>query len=339
MEHSHSRHGRDGRTTELSQLLARSRVNVHEAIHIADDEPLHPGRRRVGLPLGPKTARQSNQHAGRKSGGRVQGNQHRNPSPRLVIMPDRRHRLHFRFRNFVPGPPRARPRERIDLHRVVVRRRRYLPRAVERRVRYREPRLVLAYHPRRPAIPLPADFPQVPHPHVAVQRRCRHEVRTQRVQGEAADLLVGQAVDVRGGGRGARVVPAEAAVQAGKVEGVGVRGGEFDAGEGLVVVRGGRGVDFDGPAGGEVELADAGVVGGGVEVCAVCGAEVEGADGAGVELEACDGWVGVGVGVGVGVFGLEVRGCGRGLRAVEDAEVAQFVACEDQRLVRCRVEA
>ncbi len=54
MKDSHSGHGRDVRATELSELLARGRVNVDEAVHVADDELLH-ACGRVGLPLWAET--------------------------------------------------------------------------------------------------------------------------------------------------------------------------------------------------------------------------------------------------------------------------------------------
>lgn len=54
MKHSHSGNGRDARTTELSQLLARGRVDVDETVHVADDEFVH-ACRGGGLPLGSET--------------------------------------------------------------------------------------------------------------------------------------------------------------------------------------------------------------------------------------------------------------------------------------------
>lgn len=54
MKDSHRGHGRDVRTTELSQLLARGGVDVDEAVHIADDEFLD-ARGRGVLPLRAKT--------------------------------------------------------------------------------------------------------------------------------------------------------------------------------------------------------------------------------------------------------------------------------------------
>lgn len=71
----------------------------------------------------------------------------------------------------------------------------------------------------------------------------------------------------------------------------------------------------------------------------VCRAELEGADRARVQLEAGDGWFGVGVVF--GVFDLDVLGLdgGCGLRSVEDAEVAHFVAREDEGFVGGWVEA
>lgn len=118
---------------------------------------------------------------------------------------------------------------------------------------------MLADHRRRATLAAAADLPQVPEPHVAVQRGGRDEVRVQGMQGEAADLLVGERVESRAV-RVARVVPAEEAIETREVEGVWVRGGDVDAGEGLVEVGGGWGVDFDGAAGAEVEFADGGVV-------------------------------------------------------------------------------
>ncbi len=230
----------------------------------------------------------------------------------------------------------------MDLNRIVIRRRRDLASSIESRVRDGQARLVLADQRRRPPLASAADLAQVPQPHVAVQRGGGDEVRESRVQGEAADFLIGELVDVRAVRGSARVVPAEAAVEAREVEGVRVRAGDFDAGEGFVEVWGGRGVDLDGAAGGQIEFADGGVVGGGVEVVGVGWAEVEGADRAGVQLEACDGGFRVGVvGVGVGVFGLDGFGFGGGcgLGGVEDAEVAHLVAGEDQGFVGGWVEA
>lgn len=54
MKDSHSGHSRDVRAPELSQLLARGRVYVDEAVHVADDELLH-ACGRVGLPLWAET--------------------------------------------------------------------------------------------------------------------------------------------------------------------------------------------------------------------------------------------------------------------------------------------
>lgn len=78
---------------------------------------------------------------------------------------------------------------------------------------------------------------------------------------------------------------------------------------------------------------------GGVE-----GGELEGGDGAGVEVEGGDGGEGEVVGVfGVfgGVFGFSRGGCGGrggGLGGVEDAEVAEFVAGEEEGFGRRGVE-
>lgn len=141
--------------------------------------------------------------------------------------------------------------------------------------------------------------------------------------------------------RVARVVSAKAAIEAREVEGVRVRAGDFHAGEGLVEVRGGGGVDLDGAAGGEVQFSDGGVVRGCVEVVRVCWAELESTDRARVQLEACDGWFRVGVVGIVGVFDLDVFGLdgGCGLRGVEDAEVTHFVAGEYEGFVCGGVEA
>ena len=164
-------------------------------------------------------------------------------------MLDSRRRHHLLLRHFVPHTPRRRARKGVDLDRVVVRGRRDLARGIKRRVRDRQPRLVLADHSRRPTFAPAADLAQVPQPHVAVQRGRGDDVRVQRVQGEAADFLVRKLVDVGAVG-GARVVSAEGAVEAREVQGVWVCGGDFDAGEGLVEVWGGWGVDFDGAGGG-----------------------------------------------------------------------------------------
>ena len=67
---------------------------------------------------------------------------------------------------------------------------------------------------------------------------------------------------------------------------------DFDAGEGFVDVGGGWGVDFGAGGGGEVEEAEAGVVGGGVEVGGVEGGELETGDCAGVQVEGGDVWFG-----------------------------------------------
>lgn len=150
-------------------------------------------------------------------------------------MLDSRRRLHLRLSQLLPNGPRPSVRKGMDLDRIVIRRRRDLAGGIERCVRDRQARFVLADHRRRLPLPSAADLAQVPQPHVAVQRGGGDEVRESRVQGEAADFLIGEVVDVRAA-RGARVVPAEAAVEAREVEGVRVRAGDFDAGEGLVVV-------------------------------------------------------------------------------------------------------
>ena len=133
---------------------------------------------------------------------------------------------------------------------------------------------------------------------------------------EAPDFLVGEVVDISAL-RVAHIVFPESAVEPGEVEDVRVCAGDFDAGEGFVEGGVGGGVNFDGAAGGQVEFAYGGVVGGRVEVVGRGGAELEGADCAGMKFEAGDGGFRVGVGVVVVVaFGFE--GCG-GLGAVEYA--------------------
>ena len=52
MENGHGRHGRDGISAQLRELLAASGVDVDEAVHVADAEALRGGGGRVGLPLG-----------------------------------------------------------------------------------------------------------------------------------------------------------------------------------------------------------------------------------------------------------------------------------------------
>lgn len=123
------------------------------------------------------------------NGERGRENQHRDPSPRLVIMPHNRTRLHLLLPNLMPRLPRPHPLERMDLDRVIITRRRHLPRAVERRVADTQPALVLAHQRRRLHAFLPTQFPQVPDPHMSIQRGGRDEMRVPRVQAEAADFL------------------------------------------------------------------------------------------------------------------------------------------------------
>lgn len=54
MELGHRRHGGDGVAAQLGQLVTRRRVDVDEAVHVADAEALHPVRGRE-LPLRSKT--------------------------------------------------------------------------------------------------------------------------------------------------------------------------------------------------------------------------------------------------------------------------------------------
>lgn len=54
MELGHSGHGGDVVTAQLGQLATRCRVDVDEAVHVADAEALHPVRGRE-LPLRSKT--------------------------------------------------------------------------------------------------------------------------------------------------------------------------------------------------------------------------------------------------------------------------------------------
>ena len=56
MELSHRGHGGDVIAAQLGQLFARSRVDVDEAVHVADAEALHAVRGRE-LPLWSKTER------------------------------------------------------------------------------------------------------------------------------------------------------------------------------------------------------------------------------------------------------------------------------------------
>lgn len=259
-------------------------------------------------------------------------------------MPHSRRRLHLRLRHRLSRPPRAHPGERVDLDRVVVAGCGHLSRGVERRMTDAQPALVLAHQRRRAALALAANLPQIPHPHEAVQGCRGEEVRLRRVQREAADFLLAE-LPCFGGVWGAGVGAADVAVEAREVQGVGGGGVDFDAGEGFVVVRGGGGVDFGAGGGGEVEEAETGVVGGGVEVGGVERGELESADCAGVQVERGDvGFGGVVIFVAVGfglrlsldLFGLDGR---IGLGGIEDAEVAELVAGENEGFVDVRVEA
>jgi hypothetical protein len=54
MKLRHRRHSRDAVATQLRQLLALGRVDIHEAVHVADAEALD-AVLRVELPLGAET--------------------------------------------------------------------------------------------------------------------------------------------------------------------------------------------------------------------------------------------------------------------------------------------
>ena len=328
MELRHRRNSRDAIPAQLRELLPFGGVEVHEAVHVADAEALH-GVGGLGLPLRAEAAATDKQsHEKQQEGGGR--HVHGHPSARLVVMPHRRARLHRRRLNGVPCLPASHTLERVDLHRVVVARGRDLPHGVEGCVADAQSAEMLAHAHRRTRITFALHFPQVPHPHEAVQARGREEVRVLRVHGEAADLLLRELVDVRGGSAGGpRVVSADEAVQAGEVEDMRRRRVDLDAGKGLVGFGVGGPIDFRGGGFGEVEEAKGGVVRGGVEVRGVEGGELESCDGAGVEVEGGDGWGGEVIIVELGVFRVEIfcfyrfrlRSWIGGLRGVKDPEV------------------
>lgn len=168
-------------------------------------------------------------------------------------------------------------------------------------------------------------------------------MRARRMQREAADFLLAELPRFGRVRRGAGVGAADVAVEAGEVQGVGGNGVDFDAGERGVGGGGGGGVDAGAGREGEVQEAEAGVVGGGVEVGGGEGGELQAGDCAGVQVEGGD--VGFGVFFVAGVlvvrlrfdfFGLERR---VGLGGVEDAEIAELVAGEEEGFVDGGVEA
>ena len=67
MKLGHRGHGGDGVTTQLGQLVTRRRVDVDEAVHVADAEALHPVGGRE-LPLRSETR---NRDRGSEPRGRV----------------------------------------------------------------------------------------------------------------------------------------------------------------------------------------------------------------------------------------------------------------------------
>ena len=204
-------------------------------------------------------------------------------------MPDdltRRHLLLAETR--LTGAPPAHPFKGVYLDGVVVARRGDLADGVEGRVADAQVAIMLAQHARGPGVPLPADLPQVPQPHVPIQRGGREEVRVLRVDTEAADLLLRQPIQVRRAGR-ARVRAPDEAVEPGEVENVRGDGVDLDAGKGLVGGRVRGPVDLGGGGAGEVKEAEGGVVRRGVEVRGVDGGELEGGYRSGVQVEGRDG--------------------------------------------------
>ena len=135
------------------------------------------------------------------------------------------------------------------------------------------------------------------------------------------------------------------AVEAGEVQEVRGVGVHFYAGDGLVEGGVGGGVDFLRRGFGEVEEAEGGVVGGGVEMGRVVGGELKGGYCAGVEVEGVDGrvWAVVFFLFFFVFVSFRFDGFvfyrGGGLRGVEETEVAHFVAGEDKRLVGDGVKA
>ena len=247
---------------------------------------------------------------------------------------------HLFIRQLLPRSPSAHVLKGMDLDRVVVARRGDLSRAVERSMADAQSALVLAQQggELRPRF-FAAEFPQVPDAHEAVQGRCGDEMRVRRVEGEAPDFLLRELEDFCSFGGGARICSSDKAVETGEVEKVRCAGVHFDAGKGFVQGRVGGRVDFGGGGFGEVEQAQGGVVGGCVKVGGVCGGELEGGDCASVEVERGDVWFRAVVFVVVlGFFFLDWLAAG-GLRAIEDTEVAEFVAGEDEGFFADGVEA
>ena len=190
---------------------------------------------------------------------------HRHPSARLIVVPYRRARLHLTLFDRVPSRPSAHAFERMDLHCVVVARCGDLPHGVECRMADAQPALVLPHAHRRPCLALALNFPQVPDPQIAVERRGREEMWVLWMDRKAPDFFLGELVKVGGGRRGgASVMAADEAVEGGEVKDVGRHGVDFDTGEGLVSFGVGGAVDFGGGGLAEVEEAEGGVVGRGV---------------------------------------------------------------------------
>ena len=167
MELRHSRDRRDAFTAQLCELLATSGVNVNEAVHVADAEPLD----RVGgglLPLGAEAGLVLvfMMDGWMRSGGTL----HSNPSACLVIVSDDFTRRHLLLAETCgASAPPTHSFKRMDLDGVVVARRGDLADGVERCVADAQVTVMLSHHTGRPGVPLSADFPEIPKPHVPIQ--------------------------------------------------------------------------------------------------------------------------------------------------------------------------
>lgn len=169
-------------------------------------------------------------------------------------------------------------------------------------------------------------------------------MRPRGVQTEAADFLVRELVVLRRMmlvGRHPRVVPPHEPGHGAEVDDRGRVLRHVDGCDGVVVLALGRGVQLDGFAGAQVERADGRVVRGrqeGVAVAATAVGEEKGADGARVQLEGRDGRSVVPRAFLLVFVRIGFPAGGDGLRPVEDPEVAEFVAGEDEGFVPGRMK-
>ncbi len=200
-------------------------------------------------------------------------------------MRDLPHGLHRLFLEFHTRTPLPRVGEAVDLDAVVVARCRDVASAAPARVRHRQAGCVLAEEGWCAGVAPAGDLAQVPDLEGAVEGRGCDQVGEGRVQGETADLLVGEAPDFGGRGLGADVVTPERALQGGEDNDIGIGGGHVNGTDGEVFVGVGGGEDLGGYALVEIEFPDGGIVGGCVDSVCVNRGEEEPGDGAGVRLE------------------------------------------------------